>query len=483
MLFDVARRYPRAYIHRHKMHTRPAGFGAEGQYEMYNILNQVDCMVSSTAQSYVTFRTPSNKIERYPIPKIYPTHPHIVADNHFSGDNVLNHAGRMGCGLTMTTRRDRFSSGLKEYLHHEKLAGTAVLQRAKVARYEPPIVAIKQVEALPPTDDGTATKAYTQTIVSFQSTGATNISGVNNLPSCQLYVTTKSRGSGDEKRVWGIEQNEGRQTYLSLYYGVDNVDHMIKLAKIKYITWKYWHSPYMHGLSIAVVAAYDMYLECAEGELDPEWYVHPKERMSFKKFRKELSKQMLMYNPKDESLLGDGNFRVVTQLPKARRGRNTGKRKAPPPQYADDGVSIQNLKIAKNHCKTRLCGNLDLLQLHVDSVEQGHNTKPCEACGIGTRWRCGMCKMHICLYTKSDASEEKDGKPKRKWTGTCLMKLHNDSFFGLTRGDHEDLEKKGRGSTKKVAWQPPSDTRIRRNTKHIKTLAGIIQMECDEDEE
>lgn len=63
------------------------------------------------------------------------------------------------------------------------------------------------------------------------------------------------------------------------------------------------------------------------------------------------------------------------------------------------------------------------------------------------------------------------------------MKLHNDSFFGLTRGDHEDLEKKGRGSTKKVAWQPPSDTRIRRNTKHIKTLAGIIQMECDEDEE
>ena len=111
----------------------------------------------------------------------------------------------MGCGLTMTTRRDRFSSGLKEYLHHEKLAGTAVLQRAKVARYEPPIVAIKQVEALPPTDDGTATKAYTQTIVSFQSTGATNISGVNNLPSCQLYVTTKSRGSGDEKRVWGIE--------------------------------------------------------------------------------------------------------------------------------------------------------------------------------------------------------------------------------------------------------------------------------------
>ena len=106
--------------------------------------------------------------------------------------------------------------------------------------------------------------------------------------------------------------------------------------------------------------------------------------MSFKKFRKELSKQMLMYNPKDESLLGDGNFRVVTQLPKARRGRNTGKRKAPPPQYADDGVSIQNLKIAKNHCKTRLCGNLDLLQLHVDSVEQGRNTKPCEAYGIGT---------------------------------------------------------------------------------------------------
>ena len=41
----------------------------------------------------------------------------------------------------------------------------------------------------------------------------------------------------------------------------------------------------------------------------------------------------------------------------------------------------------------------------------------------------------------------------------------------MPRGDHEDLEKKGWGST-----------RIRRNTKHIKTLAGIIQMECDEDD-
>jgi hypothetical protein len=89
-----------------------------------------------------------------------------------------------------------------------------------------------------------------------------------------------------------------------------------------------------------------------------------------------------------------------------------------------------------------------------------------------------MCKRHICLYTEKDASKGKDGK--RKWTGTCIVKLHNDSFFGLMCGDHEELVKKG--STKKNEWQPPSDTRIRRNAKHIKTLADTIQMECDDDD-
>lgn len=145
-----------------------------------------------------------------------------------------------------------------------------------------PIVAIKPVEE---TNYQHPTKAYTKTLVSFQSTGATNISGVNNLPSAGLYVSVKSRGKKPNKRHWGIEQNEARATYLGHYYGVDNVDHMIKNAKIRYTTWKYWHAPFLHALAMAVIAAYDMYLECCEGKLDSEWFVAEKDRMSFRDFR------------------------------------------------------------------------------------------------------------------------------------------------------------------------------------------------------
>ena len=150
-------------------------------------------------------------------------------------------------------------------------------------RYEIPIVAICQV---PPTDDQ---KAYTKIHVSFHSTGKTNICGVNNLSSAALYVTTKQRGKGSQKRTWGIEQNEARQTYLSQYFAVDNVDHMVSIESINYICWKYWHLPYLHALSIAVVAAYDMYVECCEGSLDQSWRIEPKDHMSIRAFGLLLS--------------------------------------------------------------------------------------------------------------------------------------------------------------------------------------------------
>ena len=45
-------------------------------------------------------------------------HPHITADNHFPGFHVLNLAGEMGFGLTLTIHCDRFPKGLKPYFHH-----------------------------------------------------------------------------------------------------------------------------------------------------------------------------------------------------------------------------------------------------------------------------------------------------------------------------------------------------------------------------
>jgi hypothetical protein len=41
-----------------------------------------------------------------PIKKIYSRRPHITADNHFSGENVMSFMGENGFGMTCTCRRD-----------------------------------------------------------------------------------------------------------------------------------------------------------------------------------------------------------------------------------------------------------------------------------------------------------------------------------------------------------------------------------------
>jgi hypothetical protein len=60
----------------------------------------------------------------------------------------------------------------------------------KAMHFKKPIVVIKQVPAREL--GGVATKPYTKMLMSFQSTGTTNISGVNNLPLANQYVTIKS---------------------------------------------------------------------------------------------------------------------------------------------------------------------------------------------------------------------------------------------------------------------------------------------------
>ncbi len=165
-----------------------------------------------------------------------------------------------------------------------------------------PIVAIKQQPAVE------ESKAYTKTLVSFQSTGATNICGVNNLPLVTNYVSKKVRGKGKTKCVWGIEQNKARETYLRHYYGIDNLDHMIKNTSIRYITWKHWHAPYLHEKSMGMIVAYDMYNECCNGLLDALWAIPKNKQMGFTEFQIKLSEQMLIYDPRDNRYAGDEKF-------------------------------------------------------------------------------------------------------------------------------------------------------------------------------
>ena len=83
----------------------------------------------------------------------------------------------------MTNRCDCFPQGLKDYLHHDKVSNGCA--KAKAMRYAMPIIAIKQCPAV------IESKAFTQTLVSFQLTGATDICGVNNFRQLQIMFEKK----------------------------------------------------------------------------------------------------------------------------------------------------------------------------------------------------------------------------------------------------------------------------------------------------
>jgi hypothetical protein len=67
--------------------------------------------------------------------------------------------------------------------------------------------------------------------------------------------------------------NTSRELYLKKYGAIDKMDHMIENCDMHYGSWKYWHSAMLHAKSTSIVTAYDMYKECAEGDLDPSWKV------------------------------------------------------------------------------------------------------------------------------------------------------------------------------------------------------------------
>jgi len=202
---DVDRIRPRAYVHRHNAHKQI--FKQQGPNEIALMYEQLETLIKSGKHT--------NPLR--PVP-IFREGPHITADNHFSGVNVMKYALDNDFGILMTCRRDRFPIGKEsQYVHKEK-SGTD--WRTKAARYQHPVVAIK------PAEEHNDNSLYQ--FISFQSTGACNFIGVNSLNNCNLYVTPKERGRKEFKRHWAIENNEGRQLYLSSYGAIDRMDHYIK---------------------------------------------------------------------------------------------------------------------------------------------------------------------------------------------------------------------------------------------------------------
>jgi hypothetical protein len=105
-VFNCKRRWPHAYVHRNKVMERPTGFNAEGPAEMYHLINTINTMVHGTPDTSLTYRNHHGQEFSYPVKTIYNSPPHGTADNHFSGDAIMDYAGSLGFRLTMTCRHE-----------------------------------------------------------------------------------------------------------------------------------------------------------------------------------------------------------------------------------------------------------------------------------------------------------------------------------------------------------------------------------------
>ena len=248
VISDSRRFRPRAYIHRHNLHPMIEGMTKKGTNEMVHLLKMIEPMVVGSEGT---------------AKKIFERKPLVVGDNFFFDDKSCEWIGKNGfAGLGTMARNALVKEIDRKNLHVEKHAPRD--PRSKVARFLDPIVAVKN-------SDG-----YQRVHVSFQSTSSTNITTVNCLNECKLFVEIRERGKGQNKRYWGIEMNDARRLYLSMYCTIDVADHLLKNAAIYYRTWKYWHASMNHCFALVIVLAYGIYEECCEGDANEEWKIEKK---------------------------------------------------------------------------------------------------------------------------------------------------------------------------------------------------------------
>ena len=102
------------------------------------------------------------------------------------------------------------------------------LAKTKVARFFPPVAAVKIVKPK------NSMSGYTKVHVSFQSSSSCNLATVNALNECTLIVNKSTQGYNQNKCTWGIEMNVACELYLGTYSRIDSIDHLIKYCCMKY---------------------------------------------------------------------------------------------------------------------------------------------------------------------------------------------------------------------------------------------------------
>lgn len=170
-----------------------------------------------------------------------------------------------------------------------------------------------------------------------------------------------------------------------------------------------------HGKKAAVLTAFDIHLECAEGNIiDPLWKLD--KRACFHRFREKLELQMLQCKPAKHACLRDEKLRSVIRVPKKRC------RSAPSSASTCSSATASILQDQSD----RFSGVLSKLHNHIASVW----THPSSlARSVDRRLqRCGLCRkaMH-CTATPEGSSVP------------CFCHCHASGFAGLAQEDCEAM--------------------------------------------
>ena len=212
-------------------------------------------------------------------------------DNFFSGDVVLNYQGGQGWKATMTCRCDHLPNKVdKKYFNYIKVV--PVNDQSKVARFEQPIIAVKHVIQANGKSNFWEERLYLNSCLISIDRWDNHLFG-----ECSFFS-----GRGNQKRSRGTERNEARETYLKTYSAEDKIDQMLLGWDVSYCSWKWWHTPTRHAQAIAMSMAYSIYVQCSEGDVDPNWKVM---LISATKFRQRLLSQMVNYKASDLMYPGD----------------------------------------------------------------------------------------------------------------------------------------------------------------------------------
>jgi hypothetical protein len=133
LLLDSKRHYIYAWTPHHKFFEVVQRFTATGPAEVKPLVDMIAPLVVGATKD------PTDKRKQ-----LFSECVHIAMDNHFSGDDVLHYLGEGGWKGTITCRCNRLPKSVpRKYFNFIKAA--KVNARYKVAQFEQPIIAVKNV--------------------------------------------------------------------------------------------------------------------------------------------------------------------------------------------------------------------------------------------------------------------------------------------------------------------------------------------------